>query len=153
MGATTGASDLPSGTGTGPGLPDDVVSRSAAIDYLLEDTRACDGLSPRFDEDRIRRFLVDDVDRATDIAATISNPPGMDFAGPRDGDMPTIALSTLVIHGELDSIFPIAHGQAVADAIPDAALVVLPGAGHTLLTADDADFIIPLLHHLDAAER
>ncbi|MBO0907506.1 alpha/beta hydrolase [Arthrobacter sunyaminii] len=153
MGASTGAADLPPAIGRGPELPDGVASRSAAIEYLLEDTRACDGLSPRFDEDRIRKFLVSDVDRAVDIAATISNPPGMRFVSPEGGDMTAIAHPTLVVHGELDSLFPLAHGEAVAHAIPGASLVVLPGAGHTLLTADTWDFTPPVIGHLRAAER
>jgi pimeloyl-ACP methyl ester carboxylesterase len=153
MGATTGAADLPSAIGRGPDLPDGAASRLAAIEYLLEDTRACDGLSPRFDEDRIRQFLVNDVDRAVDIAATISNPPRMGFVSPEGGDMTAIAHPTLVVHGELDSLFPLGHGEAVAHAIPGASLVVLPGAGHTLLTADARDFSLPVIGHLHAAER
>ena len=153
MGATTGAPDLPPGTGTFPVLPDDLESRVAAIDYLLEDTRACDGLSPRFDEDRIRQFITSDVDRADDIAATISNPPAMEFTHPRRGDLGTVSVPSLVMHGEMDSIFPVAHGEAVARAIPDAAFVMLPGAGHTLFTADQKDFTNPLIRHLRAAER
>ena len=153
LGATTGAPDLPSGTGTFPDLPDDLYSRVAAIDYLLADTRACDGLSPRFDEDRIRQFITGDVDRADDIAATISNPPAMEFTRPRHGDLGTVTVPALVMHGEMDSIFPVAHGEAVARLIPDAAFVMLPGAGHTLLTVDQGDFTTPLIRHLRAAER
>ncbi|MEE6295869.1 alpha/beta fold hydrolase [Georgenia wangjunii] len=153
VGASTGAPDLPPGTGRSPDVPEDVESRSAAIEYLLADTRACDGLSPRFDEDRIRRFITHDVDRAEDIAATISNPPLMEFTSPRDGDITAVSLPTLVVHGEVDSIFPLAHGEAVAHAVGDAELVVLPNAGHTLLTADGADFTTPLIRHLRAADR
>ncbi|WP_241978443.1 alpha/beta fold hydrolase [Cryobacterium sp. Hz9] len=109
----------------------------------LLDTRACDGLSPRFDEDRIRQFITSDVDRADDIAATISNPPAMEFLHPRRGDLGTVSAPSLVMHGEMDSVFPVAHGEAVARLIPDAAFVVLPGAGHTLLTIDQADFTTP----------
>ncbi|SEO07810.1 alpha/beta fold hydrolase [Cryobacterium luteum] len=153
MGATTGAPDLPSGTGGSPDLPDDLESRLAVIDYLLEDTRACDGLSPRFDEDRIRRFIARDVDRADDIAATISNHPAMEFTRPRRGDVGAISIPALVVHGEIDSIFPLAHGEAVARAIPGAAFVMVPGAGHTLLTADQADFTTPLISHLQATDH
>ncbi len=153
MGATTGAPNLPPGTGRSPDLPDDLESRRAVIDYLLEDTRSCDGLSPRFDEDRIRRFVTSDVDRADDIAATILNHPAMEFTRPRRGDIGAVSIPALVVHGEMDSIFPLAHGEAVARAIPGAAFVMLPGAGHTLLTADQTDFTTPLIRHLRAAER
>ena len=41
-----------------------------------------------------------------------------------------VSVPTLVIHGELDAIVPLAVGQAVAATIPGAELVVIPGAGH-----------------------
>ncbi len=44
--------------------------------------------------------------------------------------LPQVSVPTLVIHGELDAIVPVAAAQSVAAAVPDAELVVLPGAGH-----------------------
>jgi pimeloyl-ACP methyl ester carboxylesterase len=37
---------------------------------------------------------------------------------------------TLIIHGELDAIIPLAVAETTARAIPDSKLVVIPGAGH-----------------------
>ena len=45
-------------------------------------------------------------------------------------DITQVAVPTLLIHGEDDAIVPVALGRAVADAIPGAEMVVLPGAGH-----------------------
>jgi pimeloyl-ACP methyl ester carboxylesterase len=45
-------------------------------------------------------------------------------------DWSSIAVKTLVLHGELDTIVPLTAGRMVADAIPGASLVVIPGAGH-----------------------
>jgi pimeloyl-ACP methyl ester carboxylesterase len=39
-------------------------------------------------------------------------------------------LPVLLMWGERDSLIPVAHGRAAADAIPGARLVVYPGAGH-----------------------
>lgn len=41
-----------------------------------------------------------------------------------------IAVPTLVIWGELDTIVPLAVGEAIAARIPNARLVVMPGAAH-----------------------
>ena len=41
-----------------------------------------------------------------------------------------ISLPTLVIHGTKDTIVPLKLGQQIADAIPDAELVVFEGTGH-----------------------
>lgn len=41
-----------------------------------------------------------------------------------------ISVPTLLVHGDNDLIVPLAVAQSVAAAMPDAELVVLPGAGH-----------------------
>ncbi|MYV43457.1 hypothetical protein GT030_32535 [Streptomyces sp. SID1328] len=41
-----------------------------------------------------------------------------------------IAVPTTVIHSELDATVPVAAGPALAEAIPGAALCLLPGEGH-----------------------
>lgn len=45
-------------------------------------------------------------------------------------DLSQIAMPTLVIHGQLDAIVPVAIGEAVAAAIPNSELVLIPDAGH-----------------------
>jgi pimeloyl-ACP methyl ester carboxylesterase len=42
----------------------------------------------------------------------------------------------LVIHGPADPMFPLAHGRALADEIPNARLLTLEGAGHGVERAD-----------------
>lgn len=46
--------------------------------------------------------------------------------------LPRIACPTLVLTGELDSWSPPAQHEAMAAAIPDAELVIVPGAGHMI---------------------
>jgi pimeloyl-ACP methyl ester carboxylesterase len=48
----------------------------------------------------------------------------------------SIAVPTLVIHGSADPMFPVAHGEALAEELPDGRLMVLEGAGHGLDRAD-----------------
>lgn len=43
-----------------------------------------------------------------------------------------IRLPTLVIAGAADQLTPLKHGRALAEGLPDARLVILPGAGHFL---------------------
>lgn len=45
-------------------------------------------------------------------------------------DLPTLPARTLVVVGEHDTITPPATARAMADAIPEAELVVIPDAGH-----------------------
>lgn len=41
-----------------------------------------------------------------------------------------VRLPTLIIHGELDAIIPLASAEMATKAIPGSKLVVIPGAGH-----------------------
>jgi pimeloyl-ACP methyl ester carboxylesterase len=58
-----------------------------------------------------------------------------------EGDIPSdpiasIAVPTLVIHGTADPMFPLEHGQALANEIPGARLLTIEGAGHGVDRAD-----------------
>jgi pimeloyl-ACP methyl ester carboxylesterase len=45
-------------------------------------------------------------------------------------DISSISIPTLVIHGSDDPLFPLPHGEMLAQLIPAARLVVVPGLGH-----------------------
>jgi len=45
-------------------------------------------------------------------------------------DLPQLNVPTLVIHGEEDQLIPHAEATAMAAAIPEAELMIIPGAGH-----------------------
>lgn len=54
-------------------------------------------------------------------------------------DLPSIAAPTLVIHGDADLLVPTENGKRIAERIPGAKLILVPGAGHMLQSdADDA---------------
>jgi pimeloyl-ACP methyl ester carboxylesterase len=56
----------------------------------------------------------------------------------------TIEVLTLVVHGTADPLFPLAHGRALAEEIPGARLLELPGAGHGL-EREDWDVVVPAI--------
>ena len=51
-------------------------------------------------------------------------------AGASVTELDRIRVPTLVVWGERDTLFPLAHGQHLARTIPDAKLAVLEGVGH-----------------------
>jgi pimeloyl-ACP methyl ester carboxylesterase len=57
-----------------------------------------------------------------------------------------------VVHGEADPVFPVAVGRAVAEAIPDAELLVFPGMGHHLPPELWGDIIDAVARTADRAE-
>lgn len=63
-----------------------------------------------------------------------------------------ITVPTTVIAGELDIATPPSDQRLIADAIPDAALVVLPGSGHIPIAEAARGFLSTIVDHLTAVE-
>jgi pimeloyl-ACP methyl ester carboxylesterase len=103
------------------------------------------GVRP-FDEEAWRELVGRDVERARDIAAS------QNHTMIQEGDVPSkpissIAMPALVIHGTVDPMFPLAHGQALAEEIPGARLLTLEGAGHGVDRADSKTIARAILEH------
>lgn len=65
----------------------------------------------------------------------------------------SLPMPTLVIWGEADSMIPIERGRRLAEAIPSARFVGLPGVGHTCQVEAPAEFAAALAPFLDALPR
>ncbi|MEU9115791.1 3-oxoadipate enol-lactonase [Streptomyces sp. NPDC048483] len=63
-------------------------------------------------------------------------------------DLPRIAAPTLVIAGREDPATPPAHARELADGIPGATLLELPGAAHLAVVERPAPVLAALLAHL-----
>ncbi|MDQ3900561.1 MAG: alpha/beta fold hydrolase [Actinomycetota bacterium] len=123
----------------------DWTDRTAVVERLVEDQRAL--MRRGFDETRVRAVVERIVDRSIDIAAMVNHEhlePGHD----PDGSLADIVAPTLVVHGTADPLFPLAHGEALAEAIPNAALLRLAGVGHELPPPAEWDRVVAaLLRH------
>jgi len=75
--------------------------------------------------ERVRRIILRQTPLAleSDLTAMRDRPDSTTL-------LPHIAVPTLVITGERDVISTVAESQAMANAIPGATLVVIPGSGH-----------------------
>jgi 3-oxoadipate enol-lactonase len=51
--------------------------------------------------------------------------------------LPEIEAPTLIIHGDADRLVPVENARIMASRIPNAELVIFPGAGHILIEAGD----------------
>jgi pimeloyl-ACP methyl ester carboxylesterase len=118
---------------------------ASVIEYLVEYVRVLAGPERPFDEPAARAFVRRDVERARDFGAA-QNQNAIEHA---DSNQPlsSISVPTLVIHGTADPMFPLEHGQALADEIPGAWLLTLSGAGHGV-DRDDWEIIVrAILEH------
>jgi pimeloyl-ACP methyl ester carboxylesterase len=107
----------------------DWTDRDAVLDYRVEIERPYAG-ALGFDEARTRRLAALEVDRTTDMAASLTNHFLLDDGWPPDATLADLTAPTLVLHGTTDPLFPLEHGRALARLLPHATLVELPGAGH-----------------------
>jgi pimeloyl-ACP methyl ester carboxylesterase/SAM-dependent methyltransferase len=130
-----------------PPAPPDWADRDAVIDYMVAGERPFDG--PGFDEEYVRKIADRTVDRTKNVEASLTNHWIMDQGD--DPDRPRIGqitVPTLVMHGTADPLFPYAHGEALARAIPGARLIPLEGVGHQIPPPKVWDVVVPaLLHH------
>jgi pimeloyl-ACP methyl ester carboxylesterase len=68
-------------------------------------------------------------------------------------ELPAIAAPTLVVHGDADLLVPTPNGKFLAERIPGAELVLIPGAGHMLQTDGGALVRESFLGFLTRASR
>lgn len=102
---------------------------ASVIDAQVAYARLLAGGVRPFDEAAVRDLVRRDVERATDVAA-LQNHDLIADDGRVHPPLSSITAPTLVIHGTADPMFPLAHAEALAEAIPGARLLLLDGAGH-----------------------
>jgi len=108
-----------------------VTDRDGAIERAVRNARVV-GTQATFDEARVREVAAREWDRAPSSAALERHGQAMAAAGDRTQALGRLSIPALVIHGEADPLVPVAAGRRTAEAIPGAALLVVPGMGHDL---------------------
>jgi pimeloyl-ACP methyl ester carboxylesterase len=125
--------------------------RDAAIAYLLEAERPYAG--PRRIDDAATRELLGRVyDRSADMRSA-GNHYMVEGSGMPHARLGEIAVPALVIHGSADPLFPPAHGEALAQAIPDARLRIVEDLGHELPPWAWDEVLPPLIELTTARSR
>jgi pimeloyl-ACP methyl ester carboxylesterase len=118
----------------------------SVIEYLVGYSRMLAGEERPFDEAAVRELARRDVERARDVAAAQNHDLLHDEGRSRE-PLSSISSPTLLIHGTADPMFPIGHGEALAEEIPDARLLRLEGAGHGIYRADWEAIVAEILAH------
>src|SRR5262249_32113200 len=117
----------------------------SVIDYRIRYTLMLAG-SRHLDEAQVRELVRRDGERARDFSAA-GNHDQLTDDGRDRGPLSSICVPTLVIHGTADPMFPLEHGQALAEAIPNAHVVASNGAGHGLESMDQQMVVKAILGH------
>ncbi|MET0417987.1 MAG: alpha/beta hydrolase [Actinoplanes sp.] len=86
-----------------------------------------------FDEAAARAMLELALSRATDPAAAANHHRAVWLDDPGlKAPLSSITAPVSIVHGDQDPVYPLAHGEALAAAIPGATLHVVAGMGHAL---------------------
>jgi pimeloyl-ACP methyl ester carboxylesterase len=130
----------------------DWTERESVIDYQVAYTRMLAGGQRPFDQAGIRELVRHDVERARNFSAARNHEVLPEGEQPR-APLSSIAVPTLVIHGTADPMFPVEHGEALADEIPGARMLKLAKAGHGIVRADWEPIVRAIRQHLDEAAK
>jgi pimeloyl-ACP methyl ester carboxylesterase len=124
----------------------DRINAASTIEYLVAYSRMLAGGERPFDEAAMLDLVRRDVERARDFAAA-QNHELLAEGGQPHRPLSAIEVPTLVIHGTADPMFPIEHGRALAEEIPNARLRTLEHAGHGIEPADRETIARAILEH------
>jgi pimeloyl-ACP methyl ester carboxylesterase len=153
--ATPGGRDLPTPTDQFAQFLStamvDWSDRDSVLDHVVGYRRMLAGDQRRFDEARMRDLVSHDLERARDFAARRNHDLLAEGESP-SGPLSSITAPTLVIHGTADPMFPVKHGEALAQEIPYASLLRLHGAGHGIDPADRAAIAGAIIDHTVKAD-
>ncbi|MGW0896355.1 alpha/beta fold hydrolase [Streptomyces goshikiensis] len=122
----------------------------SVIEYQVASARVLAGGRRPFDKAAARDLVRRDVERARDVAAVRNHDALADGVRPR-APLASISVPALVIHGSADPMFPLAHGEALAEELPGGRLLVLEDAGHGVERADWETVVPAILGHTNIA--
>ncbi|QKD01443.1 alpha/beta fold hydrolase [Mesorhizobium loti] len=123
--------------------------RRQVIDFMVRDTRAIAGIAHPFDEAGMRAFIERDYDRSGGFLSA-TNHFSLKGGDVWKGRLPAMAAPLLVIHGTADPIFPVEHGEALAEAVAGAKLLRIEGGGHELHPQDWPAISAAIVAHIES---
>ncbi|GHJ44112.1 hypothetical protein Cs7R123_14540 [Catellatospora sp. TT07R-123] len=120
---------------------------AAATSYLVGLAAIRAGVAREFDAAGARRIAERTVAHSADLATALRRHGELDYGPPWRKRLGEIMAPVLVVHGGSDPVLPVAHAWALARALPQVEVLVMPEAGHDLDRADWPTVIPALLRH------
>ena len=132
--SSTGNPDLP------PPRPEAVAilvtpaptDREGYVESAVKTWRVLDGPGFPFDEERTRERAGRAFDRGLSPEGTMRQLAAIMASGSRKEALQSVAVPTLVIHGDADPLVPVECGIDTANSVPGAELLIIEGMGHSL---------------------
>ena len=127
------AEDYPAGV-----QADDYEHLIAYIERAWGTGRVLGALSPSAEADESRRREMARFERLAMAPGTVGTIFRQQYATDVRAILPVISTPTLVMHVADNGFIPVSHGRYLAQHIPHARLVELPGTDHTIFSGGDA---------------
>jgi pimeloyl-ACP methyl ester carboxylesterase len=124
--------------------------------YVEHSTLVFEAIGSRglpFDKDRVRDMVARSYDRGHDPAGPGRQLGAIIASGDRTAELGRVRAPTLVIHGSKDRMVARSGGEATAEAIPGATLMIIEGMGHDLPEAAWPQLVDAIAGHAHAADR
>ncbi len=106
--------------------------RAGYLDHAVRTWQVLNGPGFPFDEARTREKAGRAFDRGSSPTGTARQLAAVMASGSRRDALQSVAIPTLVIHGNGDSLVPVEGGIDAANSVPGAELLVIEGMGHEL---------------------
>ena len=106
------------------------LEREPYIEYMIEFYKLTYGSGLPFDEDYHSTLFGKAYDRSLFPEGSLRQLLASITQNDRTSKLGELKVPALIIHGDADPLVPLAGGQATADAIPGAKLMVIKGMGH-----------------------
>lgn len=116
------------------------------IAFLRREMKAIGSTRHPHDADTAHAFLVRDAARSGGYASA-TNHFMLQGGESVPGGLASMKAPLLVIHGSADPVFPPAHGETLANAVPGARFVSVPGGGHEIHSGDFSLFLDEIERH------
>jgi pimeloyl-ACP methyl ester carboxylesterase len=124
----------------------DWTDNAQVIDFIVKDARMIAGTAHPFDELRARNLVERDVNRARNFVSA-TNHFMLKGGDAWKGRLGELATPLLVVHGTADPIFPVEHGELLAQTVKGAELLRLEGGGHEIHPDDWGPIISAISAH------
>ncbi len=106
--------------------------REPYLEYSLKVSHILAGSGFPFDEERARDYAGRAFDRGLNPAGFGRQLAAVLASGSRKSALRSVAIPTLVIHGDADPLIPVEGGKDTDASIPGAKLMIIEGIGHNL---------------------
>lgn len=106
--------------------------REAYVEHRVKLWQTLSGSEAPIDVDHVRRREGMFYDRGRNPAAPIRQLGAIIASGNRRANLEKVNIPTLVIHGDMDPLMPLACGEDTANAVPGAKMRIICGMGHNL---------------------